>query len=135
MKDSRWRGMWLIVYEDDASRRIMEQGMFEHATSAHSVEVLKSAIAQFGKPETILDDRGSTFYAVESEARKKGLTEFELFLMSNHIEQILSEVRHPETNGKLEKLFDILETGLSRGISSMDDCVYWYNCEKPHGGA
>ena len=133
MKDPRWKGMWTIVFEDDASRRIMEQGMFEHATSAHSVEVLKRAIVQYGKPESILNDRGSTFYAVEAEARKKGLTEFELYLMSNHIEQILSGRRHPETNGKLEKLFDILETGLARGISSMDECVYWYNCERPHG--
>ncbi len=26
MKDQRWKGMWLIVYEDDASRRIMSHG-------------------------------------------------------------------------------------------------------------
>ena len=133
MKDPRWKGVWLIVYEDDASRRIMDYGMFEHTTSAHSVEVLDRAIKEHGKPKSVLNDRGSTFYAVESEARKKGLTEFELYLMGNHIEQILAGRRHPETNGKLEKLFDILETGLVRGISSMDDCVYWYNCERPHG--
>jgi transposase InsO family protein len=53
--------------------------------------------------------------------------------MSNHVEQILSGRRHPETNGKLEKLFDIIETGLSRGIPSIAECVYWYNCERPHG--
>jgi len=134
MKDPRWKGMWLVVYEDDASRRIMAHGMFAHTTSALSVEVLKQAIAEHGdRPESILNDRGSTFYAVEAEARMKGLTEFETFLMGNHIEQILSGVRHPETNGKLEKLFDILETGLSRGISSMQECVHWYNCERPHG--
>jgi transposase InsO family protein len=134
MEDPRLKGMQLIVYEDDASRRIMAHGVFEHATSPHSVEVLKHAMAEHGgKPQSILDDRGSTFYAVEAEARKRGLTEFEVFLMANHIEQILSGVRHPETNGKLEKLFDILETGLERGIPSIDDCVYWYNCLRPHG--
>jgi len=133
MKDPRWRGMWLIAYEDDASRRIMGHGVFAHATSALSVEVLKRAMAEHGRPESMLNDRGSTFYAVEAEARIKGLTEFELFLMSNHIEQILSGVRHPETNGKLEKLWDTLETGLTRGIASVDECVYWYNCERPHG--
>ena len=133
VKDPRWKGMWLIVYEDDASRRIMAHGIFQHATSSHSVEVLRGAVGEHGKPRSMLNDRGSTFYAVESEARKRGLTEFELYLMSNHIEQILSGKRHPETNGKLEKLFDILETGLERGIPSIDDCVYWYNCERPHG--
>jgi putative transposase len=133
VEDSRWKGMQLIVYEDDASRRIMAHGVFEHATSPHSVEILNRAIAEHAKPKSILNDRGSTFYAVEAEAREKGLTEFELYLMSNHIEQILSGKRHPETNGKLEKLFDILETGLERGIQSIDDCVYWYNCLRPHG--
>jgi len=134
VKDPRWRGMWMIVYEDDASRRIMSHGVFAHATSSHSVELLKNAITVHDvKPRSILDDNGSTFYAIESEARKKGLTEFELFLMSNHIEQILTGARHPETNGKLEKLWDILETGLARGIPSIDDCVQWYNCERPHG--
>jgi len=71
MEDQRWKGMQLIVYEDDASRRIMAHGVFEHATSPHSVEVLKRAMAEHGRPKSILDDRGSTFYAVESEARKK----------------------------------------------------------------
>lgn len=133
MKDQRWKGMQLIVYEDDASRRITGYGMFEHATSPHSVEVLDQAVREHGKPKSMLDDRGSSFYAVESEARRKGLTEFELYLMRNHIEQILAGKRHPETNGKLEKLFDILENGLARGISSIDECVYWYNCVRPHG--
>ena len=103
-KDPRWKGMWLIVYEDDASRRIMDYCMFEHAaTSAHSVEVLDRAAREHGKPKSILDDRGSTFYAVESEARKKGLTEFELYLMGNHIEQILAGRRHPQQVGKPTK--------------------------------
>ena len=133
MKDQRWKEMWLIVYEDDSSRRIMGYGMFEHATSPHSVEVLDQAIREHGKPKSVLDDRGSTFYAIESEARKRGLTEFELYLMRNHMEQILAGVRHPETNGKLEKLFDILENGLARGISSIGECVYWCNCLRPHG--
>ena len=82
--------MWFIDYEDDASRRIMEHGKFARVASAHSEEVLRRAIAEHGRPESILNDRGSTFYAVEGEARKKGLTEFELFLTGNHIEHILS---------------------------------------------
>jgi hypothetical protein len=32
--------------------------------------------------------------------------------MANHIEQILSGRRHPETNRKEEKLFHIIETEL-----------------------
>jgi putative transposase len=130
MKDPRWRGMQLIVYEDDASRFIVGYGLFKEATSHHAVDVLKEATARYGKPRSILSDRGVQFYAVESEAREKGLTEFEIFLMRNHIRHILGRVSHPQTNGKVEKLFD--EVGKKiKFFSSMDEWVEWYNTTKP----
>jgi putative transposase len=133
MDHPAYQGKHLIVYEDDASRRIMGYGLFDTETSRCSVEVLERTIREHEKPESVLSDRGPTFYAVESEARKRGLTEFELYLMRNHIEQILSGVRHPETNGKLEKLFDTIESGLEKGFFPIEECVFWYNCMKPHG--
>src|SRR2546428_3108957 len=81
MKDTRWRGMNLIVYEDDASRFIVGYGLFKNATSHNAVEVLKQAIVEYGKPKSVLSDRGIQFYATEAEAREKGLTEFETYLM------------------------------------------------------
>ncbi len=133
MKHPSYQGKELIVYEDDASRKIVGYGLFNEATSEHSVELLKNAIREHGRPDSIVDDRGSTFYAVEAEARVKGLTVFELYLMNHHIEQILAGVKHPQTNGKLEKLFDILENGLERGFFPMERCIEWYNCIRPHG--
>jgi putative transposase len=132
VKDPRWKGMWLIVYEDDASRFIVGYGLFENATSPHAVEVLKQAIAKYGKPKSILSDRGIQFYAVEAEAKEKGLTEFELFLMRNHIRHVLGRVSHPQTNGKVEKLFDEIGRKV-KWFSSIDECVGWYNTIKPHG--
>jgi len=133
VKDKRWEGMWLIVYEDDASRFIVGYGLFKEATSHHAVEVLKEAVERYGKPRSILSDRGIQFYAVEAEAaREKGLTEFEIFLMRNHIRHILGRVSHPQTNGKVEKLFDEIGKKV-RFFSSIDECVYWYNTIKPHG--
>lgn len=133
MKHPSYQGKHLIVYEDDASRRIMGWGLYDEESSPRSVEVLKRAIKEHGRPDVVLSDRGSTFYAPESEARERGLTVFELYLMSNHIQQILSGVRHPETNGKLEKLFDTIETGLEKGFLPIEECLYWYDCIKPHG--
>lgn len=132
MKDPRWRVMWLIVYEDDASRFIVGYGLFKNATSHNSVEVLKQAISRYGKPKSILSDRGIQFYAVEAEAREKGLTEFELHLMRNHIRHIVGRVNHPQTNGKVEKLFDEIGKKV-KFFSSMDECIEWYNTIKPHG--
>ena len=124
--------MQLIVYEDDASRFIVGYGLLREATSNHAVEVLKDAIARYGKPKSILSDRGIQFYAVEAEARERGLTEFELYLMRNHIRHVLGRVSHPQTNGKVEKLFDEIGRKI-KFFSSIDECVYWYNTIKPHG--
>jgi len=79
IKDPRWKGLWLIVYEDDSSRFIVGYGVYPTLTSKYSVDVLMKAIGMYGKPEEILSDHGSTFYAIESDKREKGLTEFEKF--------------------------------------------------------
>jgi putative transposase len=133
MEHPSYRGKKLIVYEDDASRFIVGYGLFDEEASKHAVRVLDAALQEHGRPVQILSDRGSPFYAPETEAREKGLTEFERYLMRNHIQQILCGVRHPETNGKLEKLFDTLETGLERGFLPIERCIEWYNTVKPHG--
>ena len=70
-------GRWLISYEDDASRFITGWGVFDEATTEHAVEVLDRAISQYGKSRSILSDRGSQFYATESEKKSKGVSEFE----------------------------------------------------------
>jgi len=133
MKSSVYKGKWIVIYEDDASRYILGYGVFDSPTAENAVSVLKQAIREHGRPATILSDRGTSFYAVEAEAKTRGLTKFELYLMGNHIKHILSRVRHPQTNGKLEKLFDTIERGLTKGFSPIDRCVEWYNCIKPHG--
>jgi putative transposase len=134
MKSSVYRGKWLIIYEDDASRYILGYGVFDSPSSENAASVLTDVIREHGvRPASILSDRGTSFYAVEAEAKTKGLTVFELYLMRNHIKQILSRANHPQTNGKLEKLFDTIERGLAKGFSPIEECVHWYNCIKPHG--
>ena len=52
------------------------------------MEVLEKAISKHGKPASILTDRGTQFYATDSEEKEKGLTEFEKRLISLEIGQI-----------------------------------------------
>ena len=42
---------------------------------------------------------------------------------------------HPQTNGKVEKFFDIFEkkVGFFLSSSSLDEFFEWYNCVRPHG--
>ena len=65
-------GRWFIEYQDDASRFIVWWGVFGEATAKHAVKVLDKAMSAYGKSESILFDRGSRFYATESEKRPRG---------------------------------------------------------------
>jgi putative transposase len=130
--DPRWKDQWLICYEDDASRFIPGRGVYPTLTSPYSVETLDRAIKRYGKPRSVLSDHGSTFYAVESVARERGLTEFEKYLLRNKITFITGRVDHPQTNGKIEKFFDIFEKKV-KFFSSIDEFLEWYNCVRPHG--
>ena len=132
IKDPRWKGLWLIVYEDDSSRFIVGYGVYTTLTSKYSVDVLMKAISMYGKPEEILSDHGTTFYALESDEREKGLTEFEKFLIKEKITLIVGRVDHPQTNGKVEKFFDIFEKKV-KFFNSVDEFMNWYNFIRPHG--
>ncbi len=131
IKDKRWEGKWLIMYEDDSSRFITGHGVFDAATSHNAVTVLERAIRQYGKPASIISDHGTQFYAVAAQERKRGATEFEKYLVANDIRHLLARVRHPETNGKIERLFGEFnrKVHLAFGI---DDFVHWWNEVKAH---
>jgi len=68
---------------------------------------------------------------LETEMKRKGLTEFEAFLLRNHIRQILGKVSHPQTNGN-EKLFDEFERKV-KFFNSVEEWVNWYSVIRPHG--
>jgi len=55
--------------------------VYEEDSFKYPVDVLMKAISMYGRPEQILSDHGTTFYAVESDEREKGLTDFEKFLI------------------------------------------------------
>lgn len=64
MKDDIFRGLNLIMYLDDASRRVMATQIFKEATSRNAVEALRGSIAQFETPTTIPSDNGSGFVGI-----------------------------------------------------------------------
>ncbi len=86
---------------------------------------------EWGKPASILSDRGSQFYAVESEEKVKGVTAFEKALAKHEIRQILGRVHHPQTNGKVERFFRTAEEKVHE-FKNVDELVTWYNSKRPH---
>ena len=144
-------GRWFIAYQDDASRFITGYGVFEHATTGNALAVLREAVGNYGRPASVLTDHGSQFYANESEAKRRGESEFEKTLVALGIRHILARVRHPQTNGKLERFHGELQrklhlfadiagppgTGAPVGVQRIESdpvarFVNWYNNERPH---
>ena len=127
LPDSRW---W-IAAEDDASRLIVGYGVFQEATAEHTIQVLKQAIEKHGRPRELLTDRGSQFYANEGERREKGISQFEAYLAEQGIKHLLCRVNHPQTNGKLERIYGVYEQKRHQ-FRSIDEYVHWHNEVKPH---
>ena len=132
-------GRWFLCYEDDASRFVTGYGIFDDATMENALAVLEQAIKDYGKPASIMTDHGSQFYANEKESRKRGVSEFEKKLVELDIRQILAGVRHPQTNGKLERLHGEIhrklhefEEIMMRKSDPMDLFMEWYNHRRPH---
>jgi putative transposase len=127
-------GEWILAILDDASRYIVGYGTFKEATAPNTLQVLKEAIQNYGKPDEILTDRGSQFYANEGERKEKGISQFEQHLADHEIKHILCRVNHPQTNGKLERFYGVLEDKMIHRaqIATIPEYVHWHNEIKPH---
>ena len=126
------KGKWLLLIEDDASRLITGYGLHESPTAEKTVEAFKEAFRSHGLPREVLTDRGSQFYANAGLKKAKGITEFEAFLAKSRVRHIVGRLHHPQTNGKVERLYRTLRDK-ARFFSSMEECVRWYNEPKPEG--
>ena len=124
-------GRWLITYMDDASRFIVGYGIFENATTENSIKVLLECMAKYGKPATILTDRGTQFYANEAECRERGESKFEKKLVELDIRHILARVNHPQTNGKLERFHGEIERK-QKWFKDIHELMHWWNNIRPH---
>jgi len=104
-------GKWVVVWEDDASRKIIAGAEFNHATTENSIIIVKEAqkiaLEQYSAILIALNtDKGAQFYANKNNDKgERGMAEFERFLMEEGIEHIPSRRNHPQTNGKEERWF------------------------------
>lgn len=121
---------YVIVYTDDRSRTVTGHGSFEEATTKHSLFVLYSAITEYGVPYQLLHDRGSQFYA--NKRNKKGVAEheYEQALQDLGVIQVKGRAHHPQTNGKCEYFFKILNSEFDDRFKTLDEFVDWFNTER-----
>lgn len=136
--NSLWHMDWseygeeqLLVIEDDASRFIVGFGSFDSATMENSLMVLMKAIREHGKPREVMTDHGTQFFSNGKNGEPGEPNEFQRYLSEKGIKHILARVKHPQTNGKLERFNGTLK-GLRRHFGTWEEVVYYYNHERRH---
>jgi putative transposase len=131
IKSPKLKGENIIVYLDDCSRKVMGYTVGA-MTTRNSIFALYSAIAKnLVAPFILNSDRGTQFFPNKKDKKGKALHEFQQELEEMGIIFIPSRRRHPQTNGKMERFFGILDTEFDERFATLDEFIEWYNNERP----
>ena len=137
--NSLWHADWfeekldqIILFEDDASRFITGYGVFRNATAKNSMIVLDQAIQYYGIPRQLMTDHGVQFTSLPRETcGDPKPNEFQQFLDGYNIKHIKARVKHPQSNGKVERAGQTLQK-LWKHYQCWDAAVSYYNFKRPH---
>lgn len=108
----------------------------EPKSSASGVkETFLSAFEEYGLPDSVLSDNGSQFSGFRG-----GYTQFERWLMDLDILPIHGRIRHPQTQGKIERFHRTMKQELLRSVpddlaDAREKFALWrwkYNNIRPH---
>ena len=120
------------VYLDDRTRFVTSHGLFKRATAGNSIALLKEGITSYGKPKSIMTDRGAQFYANRTDAKQEN-TQFRITLDALGIKHYVARVNRPQTNGKVERFFLSYKTDYATGsFRNIGDYIKHYNEERLH---
>ncbi len=80
-----------------------------------------------GPIKQCISDHGSEFTSNFIDANSR----FRDYLKENNIKQILCRIKHPQSNGKIEKWFECYDKH-RKAFKNKDDFIVWYNDVRPH---
>ncbi len=120
---------------DDYSRFAIKIAPF--TTTANAVlPSFEAAFAEYGMPDSVLSDNGAQFAGF-----RQGFTLFEKWLMNNDVLPIHGRIKHPQTQGKIERFHRAMKSELlsHRTFENIQDASNalgdWrekYNQVRPH---
>lgn len=119
-------GPWVFGVEDDASRAMLAMIETNSATTEASIQGMETAL-QHGQIKQCISDHGCQFTANQEGAEST----FKQFLDKRGIKQILCRIKHPQSNGKIEKFFHLYERHRD-AFSTLEEFMHWYNHVRPH---
>ena len=134
--------MGIII--DDSSRMILAYGEFDRATTENSIKLVQEVIDKYKHIRVIreiISDHGTQFCANKTDSHGNSKHSFSGFLKSNGIKQILCRVKHPQSNGKVERLHKTIKHECIRPKTPLtiedardvvEEFVEHYNTERLH---
>jgi putative transposase len=131
---SRFNGKEVCVVLDDSSRFILAGGEFPAATTENSIELVRKALEDYGdirRIREVITDHGSQFFANKMDRNGDSESAFGQFLAENEIKHILARIKHPQTNGKIEKWYHTYEKS-RKLFDDFDKFLNWYNSIRYH---
>ena len=117
--------LWVFAVIDDASRKMLTLLETDHATTNWSIEGMKQAL-KHGKIKQCISDHGAQFIH-----NLGGKSRFKEFLEKQGIKHILCRIKHPQSNGKVEKWFQIYKNH-RQAFPNKKKFLIWYNEIRPH---
>ena len=121
-----FKGVWVFSVIDDASRKILALIESDKESTDNSILGMELALKQ-GQIKQCISDHGSTFTSNFEDAKSR----FREYLISKGIKPILCRIRHPRSNGKIEKWFQVYDRH-RKAYKNAKDFLFWYNDLKPH---
>ena len=118
-------GYYVHIVEDDASRAILSLIECDSPTSEQTIKGMKEAL-KYGKIKEAITDHGCQY------TTNKGTEgQFQKFLAEQGIKHILCRIKHPQSNGKVERLFQTYEQHRDK-FTNKESFLHWYNEVRPH---
>lgn len=120
---------------DDHSRFVIRIKPSE-STANLVLPVFKEAFYEYGMPNSVLSDNGAQFAGF-----RQGYTQFEKWLMNHDVLPIHGRIKHPQTQGKIERFHramnqEVLNHYVPKDIADAERVLSdWRNCynnERPH---
>jgi hypothetical protein len=131
------KGIGPLSIVDDHSRYVLALRQVAAATTGQVKSVLQSTFEQSGLPERLLLDHGKPWY---DSMNAWGWTELTVWIRRQGVRISFSGVRHPQTQGKVERMHGALQRAW-RKRKPTGDIQQWldafrheYNHVRPHEG-
>ena len=127
---------YCLLWTDDASRKILS-GIESNKPMNNKQSILsfKQAQKEAWKCNVLIlqvnTDRGPEFFSNKKEQDKNSKSEFEIYLKKQKKQHIPSRRKNPQTNGKLERLWQEYNRHRWR-FKSLKEWIKWYN-NRLHG--